>query len=153
MRAARSRIVSVQIYRNGPMYFIPVPFDPRAVFGKVRAPVRVTLNGYTYRSTLSSMDGICIPLRRSHLEAARLKGDEQLDVKIALDSAPRKVTPPADLARALARSRAKKARWDALSYSYQREYVEALTGAKKPETRARRLANTLEMLAGDGASR
>ena len=43
------------IVRDGSACFIPVPFDPRPVFGKVRAPVEVTLNGYTYRSTIASM--------------------------------------------------------------------------------------------------
>ena len=59
--------------------FIPIEFDPRPVSGKIRAPVRVTLNGYTYRSTIASMGGqLCLPLRKSHREAAGLKGDETL---------------------------------------------------------------------------
>jgi hypothetical protein len=52
------------IYRDGPMCFIPVSFDLRAVFGKIRAPVKVTLNRYTYRSTIASMGGtVCIASR------------------------------------------------------------------------------------------
>ena len=38
------KIVTVTIYRNGSICFIPVNFDPKAVFGKIRAPVKVTLN-------------------------------------------------------------------------------------------------------------
>ena len=65
------------LVRDGSICFIPVPFDPRPIFGKVRAPVVVTLNGYSYRSTIASMgDGPCIPLRRSNREAAGLEGDE-----------------------------------------------------------------------------
>src|SRR5688500_15242442 len=45
------------IYRDGSICFIPISFDPRAVFGKVRAPVKVTLNGHSYRSTIASMGG------------------------------------------------------------------------------------------------
>ena len=83
------------------MCAIPVPFDPKAAFGKVRAPVRVTLNGYTFRSTIAAMGGpMFIPFRRSHREAARLEGTETLSVTLALDTATRTVTPPADLVRA-----------------------------------------------------
>ena len=53
------------VVRNGSVCFIPVTFDPKVVFGKVRAPVKVTLNGYTYRSTIAAMAG-----RRASLCAA-----------------------------------------------------------------------------------
>ena len=72
------------IFRDGAICFIPVPFDPKPVFGKVRAPVKVTVNGYTYKSTIASMgDGPCIPLRRSNREAAGLEGGETLPVTLA----------------------------------------------------------------------
>ena len=63
----------VTLHRDGGTCFIPVPFDPAEAFGRVRAPVRVTLNGYTYRSTIAAMGGtVCIPLRKSNREAAGL---------------------------------------------------------------------------------
>ena len=69
------------ILRDGSMCAIPLTFDPKAVFGKVRAPVRVTLNGYTFRSTIAAMGGPCfIPFRKSHREAAGLEGGETLAV-------------------------------------------------------------------------
>jgi hypothetical protein len=141
--------VTVTLVRDDPMCFIPVPFDPKAVFGKVRAPVVVTLNGYTFRSTLAAMgNGVCIPLRRSHREAAGLAGTETLDVIIALDDAPRTVDTPDDLAQALADDPQRQAQWARLSYTHQREHVEALAQAKGPATRARRLAKCLQMLDG-----
>ena len=141
------------IVRDGAMCFIPVPFDPRPVFGKVRAPVKVTLNGYTYRSTIASMgNGPCIPLRRSHREAAGLEGGERLTVKLALDTEKREVKPPPDLAKALRAVPAGWDRWRALSYTHQREHVEAIEGATKPETRARRILSTVAMIAGDPGS-
>src|SRR5215510_8664738 len=80
-----AKVVKVKIVREGSMCFVPVSFDPKAVFGKVRAPVKVTLNGYTYRSTIASMGGtVCIPLRKSNREAAGLEGGETIDVKIEL---------------------------------------------------------------------
>jgi hypothetical protein len=135
----QTRTFKTTIYRDRSMCFIPVPFDPKAVFGKVRAPVKVTLNGYTYRSTIAAMGGtVCVPLRRSNREAAGLEGGETLRVKLDLDTDVREVKPPSDLAKALKVAGAWD-RWRALSFTHQREYVEAIEGAKKPETRARRL--------------
>jgi hypothetical protein len=136
------------IVRDGSMCFIPVPFDPKPVFGKVRAPVKVSVNGYTYRSTIASMgDGPCLPLRRSNREAAGLEGGEKLDVTLELDTDNREIEPPADLVKALKAAPPAWERWRELSYSHQREHVEALVGAKKPETRRRRLEAAVRMIA------
>ena len=136
------------LVRDGSICFIPVPFDPRPIFGKVRAPVLVTLSGYTYRSTIASMgDGPCIPLRRSNREAAGLEGNETLRVTLELDAAERKVAPPADLVRALKAAPSAWQGWEKLSYSHQREHVEAIEGAKKPETRLRRIQAALKAVA------
>jgi bacteriocin resistance YdeI/OmpD-like protein/uncharacterized protein DUF1905 len=143
----RSKTVTVQIHHEGSMCFIPVPFDPKEVFGKTRAPVSVTLNGYTYRSTIFSMHGLVgIPLRQSHREAAGIDTRRKIAVKIALDTRLRTVTPPPDLKKALAGSAPLREAWEALSYTYRREHAEALTSAKKPETRERRLAAILSSL-------
>lgn len=128
------------IARNGSMCFIPITFDPKAVFGRVRAPVRVTLNGYTYRSTIAAMGGPpCVPLRRSNREAAGVEGGETLEVRLALDTDVREVKPPADFTSALKAAPPAWHRWRELSYSHQREYAEAIEDAKKPDTRARRI--------------
>jgi hypothetical protein len=143
----KSKTVRVKLHRDGTMCFVPVPFDPRAAFGKVRAPVKVSLNAYTYRSTIFTMGGTTrIPLRKSHREAAGLAGNEQVTVKIALDTGAREVEVPAELAKAFKAHRAAAKRWETLSYSHRREHVEAIVGAKKPETRARRIANALRVL-------
>jgi len=132
------------IQSDGPMCAIPVPFDPKSVFGRMRPPVKVTLNGYTYRSTICAMGGPPgIPLRKSNREAAGLKGNETLEVSLDLDIETRTVTPPADFVKALKAAPPAWERWQDLSYTFQREYVEALAGAKKPETRARRLENAV----------
>jgi hypothetical protein len=136
------------IVREGSMCYIPVPFDPKPVFGKVRAPVVVTLNGYSYRSTIASMGGtVCIPLRRSNREAAGLEGNETLQVRLDLDIEERRVTPPPDLVMALKAEPGAWERWRELSFSHQREYVEAVEGAKKPETRSRRVETTVDAVA------
>lgn len=142
------------IVRDGSTCFIPVPFDPRLVFGKVRAPVRVTLNRYTYRSTIASMgNGPCIPLRRSNREAAGLAGGETLTVTLELDTGKREVEPQPDLVRALKARPPAWERWRELSYSHQREHVEAIAQAVKPETRERRIAAAVAALAARPAKR
>lgn len=129
------------------MCFIPLDFDPKAVFGKVRAPVRVTLNGHSYRSTIATMGGPpCVPLRKSNREAAGLEGGETIEVRLDLDEAPREVEPPADLVSALEASPPAWERWQSLSYSHRKEHVDAIEGAKKPETRARRIEAAVQKL-------
>jgi hypothetical protein len=141
------KTVTVTIYREGSACYIPVNFDPKAVFGKIRAPVKVTLNGYTYRSTIASMCGIVgIPLRKSNREAAGLIGGERIAVTLELDSEPREVELPHDLARALRSKSARLKKWQSLSFTRRREMVEAIESAKKPATRTSRLASTIQSL-------
>lgn len=135
------------VKRHGGPGFIELPFDPREVFGKVRAPVKVTVNGYTFRTTIAAMGGPpCIGIRTSHREAAGLEGGERIEVRVALDDEERVVTPPADLVKALKAAPPAWDRWRQLSYTHQREHAEAIEGAKKPETRARRVGKAVEML-------
>lgn len=142
-----SKTVRVKIFFDGSMCFVPVPFDPKVVFGKVRAPVWVSLNGHTYRSTIASMGGtVAIPLRRSNREAAGLEGGETIDVEISLDAEKRVVKPPRELVKALKAKPPAWDRWRELSFSHQREYAEAIDEARKPETRARRIAEAVRMI-------
>ena len=147
-------VVKVTIVRYGTMCFVPVPFDPKAVFGKVRAPVKVTLNGYTYRSTIASMGGVtCIPLRKSNREAAGLEGGETIDVTIELDKDVREVKPPADFIGALKSAPPAWDRWRELSFTHQREYVESIDSARRPDTRARRIERAVRLIASRPAKR
>ena len=142
-----SQTFKTTLVRDGSTCFIPLTFDPKSVFGKVRAPVKVTLNGYTFRSTIAAMGGpACIPLRRSNREAAGLEGGETLKVTLVLDTEPREVEAPADLVKALRSTAGAWDRWRELSYSHQREHVEAIEEAKKPETRARRVEAAVRMV-------
>jgi len=141
-----SKTFKATIVRKEGMCYIPLTFDPKAVFGTLRAPVKVLLNGYTFRSTIAAMGGPpLIPLRRSNQEAAGLDGIETLDVRLDLDTEPRVVTPPADLVKALKAASVWDC-WRELSYSHQREHVEAIEGAKKPETRSRRIERAVQMV-------
>jgi len=138
-------------------FFIDVPVDVRAVFGRARPPVRVTIaapaaeqgtaNGYTFRTTLSVYDGVHkIPMRREHREAARVDLDTPLRVTLELDTAPRTVKAPPALAAALKKNKKAAAAWDKLSYSHKKEHADAIADAKKPATRERRVAAAIAML-------
>jgi hypothetical protein len=142
-----SKTYKTEIVREGSMCYIPVPFDPRTVFGKARAPVTVSVNGHTYRSTIASMGGITgIPLRKSNREAAGLEGGETVSVTLTLDTAHRQIVPPADLAGSLKAAPPAWDRWQELSFTHQREYAEAVEEAKKPETRAKRIADAVRVI-------
>lgn len=135
-----SKTFRTKVVREGSICFVPLTFDPKAVFGKVRAPVKVTLNGYTYRSTIASMGGPpCIPLRKSNREAAGLEGGETIEVRLELDTEERVIKPAADFVKALRAMPPAWERWRELSFSHQREHVESIEGARTPETRARRI--------------
>jgi hypothetical protein len=148
----RTRSFSATVVRDGSSCVIVLPFDPKAAFGKVRAPVVATVNGYTFRTTIAAMGGPpCIGLRRSHREAAGVAGGETVAVQVALDDAPRTVTAPADLLRALAAVPGALAAWTASSYTHQREHVEAIEEARRPATRERRISAAVAMVSARAA--
>lgn len=141
--ATPTKTYTTKILKEGDVTGLEVPFDPIPVFGKVRPPVKVTLNGYTYRSTIAVMNGeMFLPLAKVHREAAGLTGEETLAVTLTLDTEKREVTPPADLAAALKKAGAWQ-QWREMSFTHQREWAEAVEDAKKPETRTRRIANAV----------
>jgi hypothetical protein len=149
-----SKTFQTKIVREGSMCYIEVPFDPKEAFGKVRAPVKVTLNGYTYRSTIAPMGGLhCIPLRKSNREAAGLEGGEILDVRLDLDIEVREVEPQSDFVKALKAAPPAWDRWQDMSFTHQREWVEAIADAKKPETRARRIASAVSAIGARAAKK
>lgn len=127
---------------------LSIPFDPAEAFGQVRAPVVVEVGGHSYRSTIFRMKGeTFVPLRRSHREAAGVEPGQQVAVTLSPDDQPRVIEPPADLAALLAANPRAQTAWQALSFSHQREHVEAIEQAVRPETRQRRLERTVEALA------
>lgn len=131
------------------MFAIPLPFDPRAVFGKMNAPVVVTVGGHSYRSTITNMGGSpWIPFRKSNRDAAAIEAGITVEVEVTLDVAERTVDLPDDLAEALAAIPGGREAWDKASFTHRREYVESLVDAKKPETRAKRLEKAVAFVKG-----
>lgn len=127
---------------------IPVPDDILEGLGGGKRPaVSVTINGYTYRTTVGSSDGRpMIPLSAENREAAKAAAGDEVEVEIALDTAPREVSLPTDFAQALDRDPAAKKTFDGLSYSLQNYHVQQIEGAKTPETRTRRIEKSIATL-------
>ena len=127
--------------------FIEIPFDVKAVFGTARPKVVVTVNDHSYRSTVSVYGGRSyLPVRKSNRDAAKVAVGDEVNVRLELDEEPRVVEVPTELAAALRKNTALRAAWAKLSHSHQREHADAITSAKKEETRARRVAKAIEML-------
>lgn len=126
---------------------IEVPFDVKAFFGKARPPVVADVNGYELRTTLVVYGGkTFVGLRSSHVEASGLKVGQRVQVTLALDTEERTVEVPKDLAAALKKDKKAAAAWEKLSFTHRKEHADAILGAKKPETRARRIEKALAML-------
>jgi hypothetical protein len=126
-----------------------VPAEAVAALGKQKRPkVMVSLNGYSYRSTISAYgDVFMLPLAKEHRDAAGVKAGDQVEVTLELDTAPRTVEVPDDLAAALAAKPGARAAFDALAYTTRKEHVRQVESAKAPETRERRIAKIVAGLA------
>ena len=136
---------------SGPGTFIRVPKELSARLGLTGRPkVQAVIAGHPYRSSLMPTgDGtFSLGVLKAIQQAARVTRGDTITVELELDTAPRVVEPPADLARALARNKKAAAAWEKLSYTNKREIALSLEEAKKPETRERRLAAALERLSG-----
>jgi bacteriocin resistance YdeI/OmpD-like protein/uncharacterized protein DUF1905 len=127
---------------------ITVPDEIVAALGAgKKPPVTVTLNGYTYRSSIATVSGTFkVGVSAEVRAAAGVKGGDEVDVEIALDTAPREVAVPPDFAAALDAVPAARATFDRISYSEKRWFVLGIEDAKTPETRQRRIDKAIERL-------
>jgi hypothetical protein len=127
---------------------IPVPPEVLESLGAGKRPaVRVTLGAYTYRTTVATVDDrFMIPVSAEVRQSAGVAGGDEVDVEIELDTAPREVTVPPDLAAALAQDAEARRFFDSLSYSNKRRFTMPIEEAKTAETRERRLAKAISQL-------
>lgn len=124
---------------------ITLPFDTRDVWGKARVPVKVTINGYTWRSTVATMRGCqFIVVNASARAGAGVKAGDTVIVTIEPDTEKRDIAIPPELKRALGAQLA--ARLEGLAFTHKKEYVNWYVEAKKEETRQRRVEKMKEML-------
>jgi hypothetical protein len=109
--------------------------------------VTVSINGYTYRSTVAVYSGrYFIPLAKEHRDAAGVKANDKVEVTLELDTALREVDVPKDFASALRKAGLTKD-FAALAFTHRKEHVRAIEEAKAPETRLRRIQKAVAMVA------
>ena len=127
---------------------LSAPFDVMKVFGtRARVPVRGTINGFPFRSSLMPMDGCHrMVVNKEIREGAGVKAGDTVKVVIERDNAPRTVTPPPELKTELSKSKTARANWEKLSFTNQKEMARAIADAKQEDTRVRRLAKVMDVL-------
>ena len=124
------------------------PFDVQEVFGtRARIPVRGTINGFPYRSSLMPMGGChFMVVNRTLRESAGVKAGDRVTVVMERDDAERTVEIPPQLKKELAKSKTAQANWEKLSFTHKKEIARSITEVKQEETRLRRLAKAMDIL-------
>lgn len=127
---------------------IPVPEDVVSGLGGGKRPkVRVTVNGYTYRSSVGSVGGtLMLPVSAQIRDGAKIAAGDDVEVDVELDTEPREVSVPAGLAAALEEAPAARQAFTRMPYSHQLRYVTWIEDAKAAETRQRRIDKTITAL-------
>lgn len=128
--------------------FVEVPFDVEAAFGSKKPKVKATIEGVPYRGILTRMGTdyhMLIILKSIRERIGKTFGDE-VKIIVEADMESRVVEVPPELQKQFKVEKEAKAFFEKLSYTHQREYVTYITEAKKPETRVRRVEQTIEML-------
>lgn len=134
--------------QQGTSPYVDVPPEVLAqISDKRRVPVAVTVNGHTFRTTIAPMQGcLLLGFNKANAAAARVAAGDVIDIELALDTAPREVDVPTELAAALASAPDAKAAYDALSYTHRREWAQYVAEAKQAQTRVRRAAKAVAQL-------
>ena len=135
--------------RGGGGTLVPVPKEVAAKLGLKGMPkIQAVIAGTPYRGSLMPMgDGTyCLGVLKSIQHAAGVGVGDRITVELDLDTAPRSVEPPPDLARVLAGDQKAASSWSKLSFTDKKEMAASLEGAKKAETRERRLKAAIQRL-------
>jgi hypothetical protein len=142
----RARTFTVELERvQKTATMFRVPFDLEDAFGRARPPVKVTIRGHTWRTTPGVYGGVGhVVVNRAVKAATGADAGDRVRVRMELDTEPRTVAVPRDVAAALRADPAAQAAFDSMSYTHRREYVDWVEEAKREETRARRIAATVE---------
>jgi hypothetical protein len=127
---------------------IIAPFDVPVTFGtRARVPVRGTINGFPFRSSLMPMGGCYImAVNQKMREGAKVQAGDEVDVVMERDVEERTVEAPAELKKELAKNKKAQERWDGLGFTVKKEMANSITGAKQEETKKQRLAKVMGIL-------
>ena len=138
--------------RGGGGHLVDVPTEVIEALGgqgsgRGRIPVTATFDGVPYRGSIVRMGGgAVLGVQKAIMAEAGVSVGDTLTVVVRNDDAPREVEVPVDLAEALRGNDEARAVFEGLSYSHRREYVDSITEAKRPETRARRVERTIQAM-------
>ncbi|PZS12960.1 MAG: 2-isopropylmalate synthase [Solirubrobacterales bacterium] len=141
--------LTATLLSRGPAAAIVLDDEQVAVVGEgaKRFPVAATINGYSWRTTVTRMRGeFLLGLNRAVRDGAGVDAGDTVEVEIELDAAPRDVDVPEVLATALAGDPAAMAAFEALAYTHRKEYARWVDEAKRDDTRQRRVTQALQML-------
>lgn len=120
-------------------------FDTREVWGKTKVPVKVTINGYTWRSTVGNGGGIqYIVVNAAARRHARVKAGDVVTIVLEPDAEKREVEIPAPLQKALGAKITRKR--DRLTFTHKKEFIVWYSEAKQEDTRSRRVEKMKQML-------
>jgi Bacteriocin-protection, YdeI or OmpD-Associated/Domain of unknown function (DUF1905) len=126
---------------------VALPFDAKQRYGKARAPVRGTVNGTAFRTTVAVYSGVyLIGFNKDLRERAGVAIGDEVTIELERDDAPREVDLPPELERAWADHPDARAAFGELSFTHRREYAEWVAGGKRAQTRERRAAKAVAML-------
>jgi hypothetical protein len=128
--------------------WLNAPFDVVKIFGtRARVPVRGTINGFAFRSSLMPMAGCHgMAINKTMREGAGVKAGETVRVVMERDEGERTVEAPALLKKEMAKSKTAQASWKKLSFTNKKEIALSISSAKQEETRQRRLAKAMNIL-------
>jgi hypothetical protein len=140
--------VKIQGKEAGVVAAITPPVDVRKVFGtRGRVPVRGTINGFPYRSSLMPYDGVhMMPVNKALCRGAGAGPGDMVEVVMERDVEERTVEAPPELKKELAKSKTAQANWEKMSFTNKKEMANCIREAKQEETRVRRLAKVMGIL-------
>ena len=122
-----------------------LPFDTREVWGKAKVPVKATINGFTWRSTVGNRGGQqYIVVNAEARRSAEVKAGDVVTITLEPDTEKREIEIPMTLQRVLGKEFTQKL--DALSFTHKKEFIVWYSGAKMEDTRARRVEKMKQML-------
>ena len=140
--------VKIEGKEAGVVAAITPPVDVIEWFGtRGRVPIRGTINGFVFRSSLMPMGGChMMPVNKTLCRGAGVKPGDIVDVVMERDDKARTVEAPPELKRELARSKKARENWGKLAFTHKKEMARSISGAKQEETKERRLAKVMAVL-------
>ncbi len=135
---------------GGAWSFMRIPFDVNKVWGnRARVSVRGKMNGFAFRTSIfpDGKGGHTMMVNKAMMQGAGAGQGKTVRMELEQDTAPRTVTVPSDLKKALAKNRKALANFNAFAPSHRKAYVEYVVEAKRPETRASRIEKTVKCVA------